>query len=139
MTICQHCGHVVLKTRGCRLPEDWYPTPEQLDWAHATRVDLDIQRQIPQEVEKFRDYWHAKPGKDGVKLDWAATWRNWIRNARAIPSLTGYKNFEGTAQHATTRTPAAHLPADPAKRAITPEQREANKQRLADMLGGIGR
>jgi hypothetical protein len=30
---------------------------------------------------KFVDYWIAKSGKDAVKLDWDATWRNWIRRA----------------------------------------------------------
>lgn len=30
-------------------------------------------------AESFRDYWHAAPGQKGVKLDWSATWRNWIR------------------------------------------------------------
>ena len=30
---------------------------------------------------KFRDYWLAKAGKDGAKLDWSATWRNWVRNS----------------------------------------------------------
>lgn len=35
----------------------------------------------PQEVfQQFSDYWTAKPGKDATKLDWFATWRNWIRN-----------------------------------------------------------
>lgn len=34
-------------------------------------------------ADSFRDYWVAKPGKDGVKLDWLATWRNWVRNQRA--------------------------------------------------------
>ena len=27
------------------------------------------------------DYWCAKPGADGTKLDWEATWRNWLRKA----------------------------------------------------------
>ncbi len=35
--------------------------------------------------DRFRDHWAAKPGKDGVKLDWAATWRNWVRGERAMP------------------------------------------------------
>ena len=32
-----------------------------------------------QEFERFKDYWVAQPGSKGVKLDWEATWRNWIR------------------------------------------------------------
>lgn len=52
--------------RGSRLPPDW--TPEG-----------DYDRE---ELERFRDYWIAKAGKDGVKLDWQATWRNWLRNSK---------------------------------------------------------
>lgn len=40
----------------------------------------------------FIDYWIAQPGARGVKVDWAATWRNWMRKKqnesptlRAIP------------------------------------------------------
>jgi hypothetical protein len=32
------------------------------------------------ELEKFRDYWCAK-ARDAAKLDWQATWRNWLRKA----------------------------------------------------------
>jgi hypothetical protein len=33
------------------------------------------------EHEKFLDYWRAQPGAKGVKHDWVATWRNWMRTA----------------------------------------------------------
>lgn len=33
------------------------------------------------ELEKFRDYWAAQPGQKGVKTDWPATWRNWVRRS----------------------------------------------------------
>ena len=39
------------------------------------------------EHRKFIDYWIAQPGQKGVKVDWPATWRNWIRKAR--PSTNG--------------------------------------------------
>ncbi|MCA1440457.1 hypothetical protein I6F07_09570 [Ensifer sp. IC4062] len=54
------------------------------------------------EFEKFRDYWCAKAGREATKLDWQATWRNWIRNAgrprafggRAPPGeVSGKGNF----------------------------------------------
>ena len=32
------------------------------------------------EWNKFCDYWIAKAGATAVKLDWFATWRNWVRN-----------------------------------------------------------
>lgn len=68
------------QAKGTRLPADWQPTPEQIAWARAKRPDLEPALQ----AEIFRDYWNAKPGKDGRKVDWGATWRNWIRNGRAI-------------------------------------------------------
>lgn len=52
--------------RGTRLPKDWMPEE------HLDRQD---------ELAAFRDYWVAQPGQRGVKLDWQATWRNWIRRA----------------------------------------------------------
>lgn len=33
------------------------------------------------ELAKFRDYWVAQPGQKGVRNDWQATWRNWVRKA----------------------------------------------------------
>ena len=33
------------------------------------------------EHAQFTDWWTAKPGKEGRKLDWPATWRNWMRTA----------------------------------------------------------
>lgn len=32
--------------------------------------------------ELFADYWSSVPGKKGVKADWRATWRNWLRRMR---------------------------------------------------------
>lgn len=66
-------------TTGSRLPADWQPSPDELRWARDARPDL----AVTAEVESFRDYWIAKPGKDGRKTDWTATWRNWIRRANA--------------------------------------------------------
>lgn len=64
--------------RGSRLPDDWQPTPA--DWRFARERGLG-DASIRDQVERFTDYWRAKPGKDGVKLDWSATWRTWVRNA----------------------------------------------------------
>lgn len=61
--------------RGHRLPDDWQPSQELIDY--ATERNLDPQR----EAEDFRDYWHSKPGAGGVKLDWNATWRTWCRRS----------------------------------------------------------
>ena len=60
--------------RGTRLPENFEP---DFDFA----VNAGIQNTL-EEAAKFRDYWSAQSGQKGIKLDWAATWRNWCRNAK---------------------------------------------------------
>jgi hypothetical protein len=62
---------------GTRLPDGWLPTRELVDWARRECPHVDSRR----ETERFCDHWHAKPGKDGRKLDWVKTWRNWMRTA----------------------------------------------------------
>ena len=49
------------------------------EWAQKERPDLDV-RLV---AEQFKDYWIAQAGQKGVKLDWSATWRNWVRNTKA--------------------------------------------------------
>jgi hypothetical protein len=36
---------------------------------------------LGEEIERFRDHWAAAPAAKGCKLDWSATWRNWVREA----------------------------------------------------------
>ena len=59
--------------RGSRLPDDWDPGPA--GFAEALHEGVDPNRTFA----AFRDYWRSKPGKDGRKSDWDATWRNWCR------------------------------------------------------------
>lgn len=61
--------------RGSRLPADWKPSEADVAYCKTERPDL-----LPSKVaQNFFDYWTAKAGKDGVKLDWSATWRTWVR------------------------------------------------------------
>lgn len=65
--------------RATRLPEDWKLPDDWKSWALKERPDL-----VPERIaERFSDYWRAKPGKAGTKLDWEATWRNWVREERS--------------------------------------------------------
>jgi hypothetical protein len=64
-------------SRGRKLPPNWRPTDD--DWAEACCALGSRRAEI--ELAKFRDYWPAKPGSAGRKLDWDATWRNWVRKA----------------------------------------------------------
>lgn len=65
-------------TNGHRLPDDWILPMAAGEWAMTEGLTRD---QVLREAERFKDYWHSKPGKDALKTDWAGTWRNWIRKA----------------------------------------------------------
>jgi hypothetical protein len=43
-------------------------------------------------IEGFCDYWKGRPGAGGLKLDWDATFRNWIRNEVSRTSKKGMRN-----------------------------------------------
>ncbi|WP_273790027.1 hypothetical protein, partial [Bartonella sp. ML70XJBT] len=62
--------------RGCRLPADFEP-----DYDFALAEGLSPER-IKIEIAKFRDYWRSKAGANATKIDWQATWRNWVRNSK---------------------------------------------------------
>lgn len=63
--------------RGTRIPDDFAVTPEMVAWAREKTPTVDGAR----ETEKFINFWQAKSGKDATKLDWVATWRNWMLTA----------------------------------------------------------
>jgi hypothetical protein len=56
---------------GTRIPPDWAP-----DIAYAKSKGMH-DNEIDREAEKFRNYWSARAGAGGVKLDWARTWFTW--------------------------------------------------------------
>jgi len=83
------------KKKASRLSESWTLPDEWRAWAvkHLNGQSLDVGA----EGDKFRDYWISKAGASATKINWEATWRNWVRNAigyqgRSPPSRTGYKN-----------------------------------------------
>lgn len=65
-------------SRATRIPDDFAVTPEMVAWVAQDAPDVDGRR----ETAKFVDYWRGKSGKDATKVDWPATWRNWIRRAQ---------------------------------------------------------
>ena len=62
--------------RGSRLSPDFCLPVEWSDFCVQERKEL----HPTQTFDKFKDYWIAQAGQKGVKLDWFATWRNWVRN-----------------------------------------------------------
>jgi hypothetical protein len=81
------------KSRGARfaltsLPSDW------LNFCKTNRPDLNPTATFA----KFGDYWTAVPGARGVKLDWFATWRNFVRTERApLPNVPQQQEWHKTA------------------------------------------
>jgi len=61
--------------RGTRLPDDWEISQECVDYALDRGMTRD---RVAIEAEKFRNYWTSKSGADATKVDWFATWRNWV-------------------------------------------------------------
>ena len=67
------------KTLGKRLATDFQFPLEWEQFCQQTRPELNPARTFDQ----FKDYWIAQAGQKGVKLDWSATWRNWVRSTNA--------------------------------------------------------
>jgi len=101
--------------KGSRLAPDWRPS--EADLAFATGQNMTIE-EIRREADQFRDYWIARPGAGGVKLDWPATWRTWCRNRR-----TGASPSPANGKHAATN---GRGPADMAE--IARRRREERSQ-----------
>jgi 5-methylcytosine-specific restriction endonuclease McrA len=65
------------RKRGTRIPDDFTATPDMVAWARDRVPHVDGRT----ETEKFINYWQAKSGPGATKVDWPATWRNWMLNA----------------------------------------------------------
>jgi len=66
--------------KGTRLPADWQPSELTGDTGDAVKIwppgSLD------RELARFRDWAASATGKNAVKSDWQAAWRNWIRKVQ---------------------------------------------------------
>jgi hypothetical protein len=80
------------RPRGTRLQPDWIPSEDQKRFAKEERPDLDLKTV----ADSFRDYWVSRAGKEASKLDWNATWRNWVRNQRAAKAGTASNTVVAT-------------------------------------------
>lgn len=87
-------------SKGTRLSDDWV-LPD--DWARWAIEDQGVTPAfVRAEAEQFRDYWLSVAGQKGVKANWLATWRNWIRRAakrhpasRGPAAVGGQQTFHG--------------------------------------------
>lgn len=65
------------KKRGARITADWLPQQETIQ--KLTQEFPHIDQKL--EHRKFIDHWLAESGAKASKLDWEATYRNWIRRS----------------------------------------------------------
>jgi hypothetical protein len=100
------------KALGKRLATDFCFPKEWEQFCQQTRPELNPIKTFDQ----FKDYWIAQAGQKGVKLDWFATWRNWVRSTNAPK-----QNF---ADIARVTVPSSNLP-DPALEKIKADSKKA--------------
>lgn len=63
------------------IPQEFLTTFEEMK-----KSDIKLNYIDPFETyQGFKDYWIGVAGQKGTKMDWVATWRNWIRNTKAKP------------------------------------------------------
>lgn len=106
--------------RGTRVPDDFQPTDEMKAWFAGEGFQHLIHGRT--EHEKFMDYWRSAPGAKGVKLDWPATWRNWMRTAAERSQGTGYSR-PVSAPPGNSLVPAGAVPPVGAYRPSTTDQK----------------
>lgn len=82
-------GHQV---KGTRLPPDWSPEVDDIAMGYSLGLS---EEQARMEFERFKDYWHSIPGQRGIKLNWDATWRNWLRKAADDAGRRQIQNGKG--------------------------------------------
>lgn len=78
--------------RGSRLPDPFLLTAEMRGYAAEKRPHVNV----VEETEKFVNHFRSAPGQKGVKLDWPATWRNWILNCGNYERSNGSNKTAGT-------------------------------------------
>ena len=88
-------------TRGTRLEEEWVLPDKWREWASKKRPDLHLDTV----ADCFKDHWISVGGVRGIKRDWSATWRNWIRRE----PIVGERKFSNA------RPAWANLPKDDGK------------------------
>lgn len=85
------------RKRGTRLSDEWFLPKDYGTWAIERGL---TEAQIRFEAERFHDHWLGASGQRGVKLDWKAVWRNWIRKFIADGGLmNGKRTYSETASH----------------------------------------
>ena len=103
--------------KGSRLSKDLIFPQEWFLFCKQERPDLEPLMTF----NKFQDYWISQAGQKGVKLDWFATWRNWVRSTNA-PKQNPYDVVRLTVPSRNEPDPALEkIKADALKAAPLPD------------------
>ena len=96
------------RERGSRLPDHFSVTDDMKRWAADNAPTCGTT-----DHESFCDYWRSVPGQKGRKVDWKATWRNWMRKEHerraAQQRSNGNKQSTGDRLVSATLSRAAEL------------------------------
>lgn len=65
--------------RAKRIDPNWRPS--EADRQFAVNRGF-TEQEISEHADTFKDYWIAVSGQRATKVDWSATWRNWLRKER---------------------------------------------------------
>lgn len=98
--------------RGSRLPKDWWPDDELIEFCLTMGLSDD---HIAEIVAEFRDYWCSLAGQRGVKLDWRGTFRNQVRRhfgalAKSRSAATGRHGQAGGGRLAAYQRAGSRFP-----------------------------
>lgn len=85
---------VVPRKRATRIPDNFEVTTAMRKWAAEKAPNVNG----PLATEKFINYWTAKSGKDATKLDWVATWRNWMLSDQEKQGQGQQPRFQSAAE-----------------------------------------
>ena len=95
-------GHTHARARGTRLLDGWKPET----CASGTKAGLAIARRGQEwargALETFTNHWRGKAGRDACKVDWQATWANWIIEADRRENRNGQRNEQSRTGYGRT-------------------------------------
>lgn len=80
--------------RACRIPDPFYVDETMRAWSADELPGFDWKA----ETRKFVDYWRAAAGANARKMDWPATWRNWMRRAADDQARAGRGRANGSSR-----------------------------------------
>ena len=84
--------------RGSRIPDPFLLTADMRAYASEKRPNIDVK----EETEKFVNHFRSATGRNATKLDWQATWRNWILNAKERTNYGPNRQSNGGNSRATS-------------------------------------